>query len=129
MTDHIQKSLLVFILGLVFPTCAYACVLPTSVQESIKKHNVIFSGTVDGCFSDKDGSDESYVRFSLDRMWKGKGERTLLFPYKCSPMHRDFKEETYYLVYANYAENSKYINISYGAANCTRTTVLSQTLN
>ncbi|MBL4576290.1 MAG: hypothetical protein JKY51_09385 [Opitutaceae bacterium] len=83
MTDHIQKFLLVFILGLVFPTYAYACMSRTPVATSIEKHSIIFSGKMAGCFSE---DEQNYIKFSLDRMWKGKGENQLTFATKECPV-------------------------------------------
>ncbi len=113
----IVRILMIITVFLVGFNSALACQIPTSVSKSIQAHNIIFSGKVEGCFSE---GDQSYLKFSLDRMWKGKGEKQ--FTYLSSCPSSFFKTSRYYLVYANYIGDSEYINISYGLTNCTRTT-------
>lgn len=94
----------------------YACTASQSVSDAIKKHNVIFSGTSNGCYSEN-GS--SFIKFNTLKIWKGDAKQIYTSSVPCKAAF--FKKSKNYLIYANKLNVNEHIDISYGLTNCSKT--------
>ena len=99
------------------PNIAYACIIAQSVEDAVREHDVVFYGTMEGCYSDQK---ESYIKFTVDSIWKGRIQEDYTAIYKCSKKSFFIKGKRY-LAYGKFIENSDHIKVSSGVGNCSET--------
>ena len=95
---------------------AQACVFSQPVLEAKKQHDVVFSAKMIGCYSKENSS---FVKFRSINIWKGEVRKFYLSSVPCDTTF--FKRGKDYLIYAKYLYEKKYIDISYGLTDCSRT--------
>lgn len=95
-----------------------ACVVgPLSPLQSLESNDLVFTGTLEGCFVEEN---QNFAQYVVQRIWKGDIKRK----YKRQVTHcgKELQEMIgrRFIIYAKYVDNSDYIDIQDGRCERTR---------
>ena len=91
-----------------YSNIAYACMFSYNPPSLIDKHDLIFTAKAGACNETNEGQ---YINFAIQKIWKGKPQPNYKVSESCKKNR--FRENSRYLVVANYKDNSDLIEIPF----------------